>query len=569
DVLVFLPGERDIREAAEALEERASPNTEIFPLFARLSAAEQHRVFSSHRGRRIVLATNVAETSLTVPGIRYVVDPGTARISRYNRRTKVQRLPIEAVSQASADQRAGRCGRVGPGICIRLYAEDDYDARDEFTDPEILRTNLASVILQMASLGLGDIAAFPFVEAPDDRSINDGIQLLEELDALDPEHHGTRKWLTPMGRELARIPVDPRFGRMLIEASDHGVLDEVTVIVAALSILDPRERPSDERGAADQSHARFADDRSDFLTLLNLWEYVQAERKSRSGSAFRRMCRREYLNHNRIREWQDLNRQLTQTAKDLGYRRSGNRLADAERADAVHRSVLAGLLSHIGLKDTSRDKAGDRSRDRSGGRPRRRPRVEYQGARQSRFTIAPGSAVGRSGPNWIMAAEMVETDQLRARTVGPIDPDWAEDLGHYLVKRSYSDPTWDPAQGVAHTTERVTLYGLPLVEQRRLTLGRVNPELARELFIHHALVEGEWEANHAFLDHNRQVMAEIQDLEARARRRDLLVEQQLRHDFFEQRLPDHILSGRHFNKWWKKTRGDQPDLLSYRLDDLL
>ena len=569
DVLVFLAGERDIRDAADALTDRNLTDTEIFPLFARLSAAEQHRVFASHRGRRIVLATNVAETSLTVPGIRYVVDPGTARISRYNRRTKVQRLPIEAVSQASADQRAGRCGRVGPGICIRLYAEDDYDARPEFTEPEILRTNLASVILQMASLGLGDIAAFPFVEAPDARSIADGVQLLEELDALDPDHHGTDRWLTPMGRELARIPVDPRFGRMLIEGSDHGVLHQVTVIVAALSILDPRERPTDERSAADQSHARFVDERSDFLTLLNLWEYLRAERKSRSASAFRRMCRREYLNHNRVREWQDLHRQLTETAKDLGYRRSDNRLDDAEQADAIHRSILAGLLSHIGLKDPRAQQKPARGSDRSGDRRRRRPPVEYLGARQSRFVLAPGSAIGRRGPQWVMAAELVETDRLRARTVGPVDPHWAEELGHYLVTRSYTDPTWDPARGLASTTERVTLYGLPLVENRRLPLGRVNPELARELFIHHALVEGEWEADHDFLGHNREILAQVEDLEARARRRDLLVEQQRRHDFFDQRIPDHVVSGRHFNRWWKKTRGSEPDLLSFRLEDLL
>jgi ATP-dependent helicase HrpA len=569
DLLVFLAGERDIREAAEAVDELALPDTEVFPLFARLSAAEQHRVFASHRGRRIVLATNVAETSLTVPGIRYVIDPGNARISRYNRRTKVQRLPIEAVSQASADQRAGRCGRIGPGICIRLYAEDDYDARDEFTEPEILRTNLASVILQMASLGLGDIASFPFVEAPDDRSVTDGVQLLEELDALDPDHHGTDRWLTPMGRELARIPADPRFGRMIIEAADHGVLDDVTVVVAGLSIIDPRERPADDRAAADQAHARFVDDRSDFLTLLNLWDHVRRERRQRSSSGFRRLCRREYLNHNRVREWFDLHRQLSETARELGYRRGGNRLPDGERIDAVHRSILAGLLSHIGLKDPKADdKTGHGGRGH-GDRNRRRPPVDYLGARQSRFVIAPGSALSRRGPRWVMAAELVETDRLRARMVGPIDPRWAEDLGHYLVTRSYTDPTWDRVQGVAHTTERVTLYGLPLVENRRLTVGRVDQHLARELFIHHALVEGDWESDHAFLADNRRVVAEVEELEARARRRDLLVEQRLRHEFFDRRLPDHIASGRHFDRWWKKARRDDPGLLSFGLEDLL
>ncbi len=568
DMLVFLAGERDIREAAEAIDALALPNTETFPLFARLSAAEQHRVFSPHRGRRIVLATNVAETSLTVPGIRSVIDPGTARISRYNRRTKVQRLPIEAVSQASADQRAGRCGRVGPGICVRLYGEDDYLGRPEFTEPEILRTNLASVILQMASLGLGDITSFPFVEAPDARSINDGVQLLEELDALDPIYHETDEWLTPMGRELARIPVDPRFGRMIIEATDHAVIDEVVVIVAALSILDPRERPSEERAAADQAHARFADERSDFLTLLNLWDHLRTERKKRSSSSFRRMCRREFLNHNRVREWQDMHRQLTETVRELGYRRSGNRLKDAALADAVHRSLLAGLLSHIGRKDTKAEREAKRANQSTGrDRARRRP-VDYLGARQSRFSVAPGSVLAKRGPAWVMAAELVETDRLRARMVGPIEPHWAEDLGHYLVKRSYTDPTWDPEVGSAFTTEKVTLYGLPLVENRRLPVDKVNPELARELFIHHALVEGEWAADHSFLARNREVVAEVEELETRARR-DLLADQQIRHDFFDQRLPDQVLSARHFNRWWKKTRTDQPDLLVLQPADLL
>ncbi|MEM9652162.1 MAG: ATP-dependent RNA helicase HrpA [Actinomycetota bacterium] len=569
DMLVFLAGERDIRETADALEDLSLPDTEIFPLFARLSAAEQHRVFQSHRGRRVVLATNVAETSVTVPGIRYVVDPGNARISRYNRRTKVQRLPIEAVSQASADQRAGRCGRIGPGICVRLYAEDDYNTRDEFTEPEIKRTNLASVILQMASLGLGDISSFPFVEPPDDRSITDGIQLLEELDALDPEHHGTKKWLTPMGRELARLPVDPRFGRMMIEATDHGVLNEVAVIVAGLSIIDPRERPTDQEQQAAESHRRFVDERSDFLTLLNLWEYINTTRKGISTGRFRRLCRREFLNYNRIREWQDIHRQLTTTAKDLGYRRSGNRLGEKELPDAVHRAVLSGLLSQIGVKDTKDRKDRDqKGRDRRDGRGRR-PRTEYIGSRNSRFAIAPGSALTKQSPNWVMAAELVETNRLWARMVGPIDPRWAEDLGHYLVTRSYTDPTWDPDHGVANTTERVTLYGLPLVGGRRITVGSVNPELGRELFIHHALVEDEWTADHAFRDHNRRTKEEIEELEARTRRRDLLADQRIRHDFFDRRVPDHITSAKHFNRWWKKAGRDQPDLLNLTTADLL
>ncbi len=570
DMLVFLAGERDIRETADALEDLKLPDTEVFPLYARLSSAEQHRVFSSHRGRRIVLATNVAETSVTVPGIRFVIDPGNARISRYNRRTKVQRLPIEAVSQASADQRAGRCGRIGPGICIRLYAEDDYNTREEFTEPEIKRTNLASVILQMASLGLGDIANFPFVEPPDDRSITDGIQLLEELDALDPEHHGTKKWLTPMGRELAKLPVDPRFGRMIIEASDNGVLNEVTIIVAGLSVQDPRERPSDKQQAADESHRRFVHENSDFLTLSNLWAYVQTERASLSTGQFRRMCRREFLNYNRIREWQDIHRQLGQVTKELGYRRNSNTLGEKELPNAVHRSLLAGLLSHVGMKDLKAQKDAKRQSQKQSDRGNRRPaRAEYIGARSARFTIAGGSALTKQAPAWIMAAELVETNRMWARMVAPVDPTWIEDLAAYLVTRSYTDPTWDAVQGVAHTTERVTLYGLPLVNNRRITVGSVNPELGRELFIHHALVEDEWETDHNFMVHNRQIVEEVQDLEARARRRDLLVEQQTRHAFFEERIPEHVSSARHFNKWWKKVRVEKPDLLRLTTGDLL
>ncbi|MGI9598153.1 MAG: ATP-dependent RNA helicase HrpA, partial [Acidimicrobiales bacterium] len=571
DMLVFLAGERDIRETADALGDLSLTNTEVFPLYARLSSAEQHRVFKPHRGRRVVLATNVAETSVTVPGIRFVIDPGTARISRYNRRTKVQRLPIEAVSQASADQRAGRCGRIGPGVCVRLYAEDDYNAREEFTEPEIKRTNLASVILQMASLGLGDIAAFPFVEPPDHRSINDGIQLLEELDALDPDHHGTKRWLTPMGRELAKLPVDPRFGRMIIEATDNSVLDEVTIIVAGLSIQDPRERPTDQQQAADESHRRFADDKSDFMTLLNLWSYVQSERKGRSTGQYRRMCRREFLNYNRIREWQDIHKQLGQTTRELGYRRRGNKLGEKELADAIHRSLLAGLLSHIGMKDlkAQRDAKQKNSSSKRNDTNRRPARAEFIGARNARFAIAPGSALTRQAPNWVMAAELVETNRMWGRMAAPIDPRWAEDLASYLVTRTYTDPTWDATQGVAHTTERVTLYGLPLANNRRITVGSVNEELGRELFIHHALVEDDWETDHDFARHNRQVIDEVEELEARTRRRDLLVEQQIRHDFFEGRIPAHITSARHFNRWWKKVRVKDPELLSLHTTDLL
>ncbi len=562
DILVFLPGERDIRETAEALVELNFHDVEIFPLFARLSAADQHRVFRPHPGRRIVLATNVAETSVTVPGIRSVIDPGTARISRYNKRTKMQRLPIEPISQASADQRAGRCGRIGPGICVRLYSESDFEARDEFTEPEIQRTNLASVILQMAALDLGDIDSFPFIDPPDHRSIGDGIALLEELDALDPEHAGTRDWLTPMGRELARLPVDPRFARMLIEAADHGALAEVLIIVAALSIQDPRERPRDDDGQATALHRRFENEDSDFLTLLTLWRYLEKQRSTLSANQFRKLCRREFLNHNRVREWQDTRNQLQQMTRELGYTTSGNRA----EADTIHRCLLSGLLSHVGLKDAGSDKAGRSSRGRG---QERRPPVEFLGARGSRFRIARTSTLAKKAPNWVMAAELIETNRLWAHTVGPVDPRWIEELGYYLVTRSYDTPIWSAVDGVAYTIERVTLYGLPVVSGRRITVGSVNPAQGRELFIHHALVEDEWNADHDFVVHNRELRAELAELEQRARRRDLTAENQALHAFFDHRLPDDITSAAHFDAWWRTMRESDPRLLHLSVDQLL
>lgn len=563
DILVFLPGERDIRETAEALDDLGLSDVETFPLYARLSSAEQHRVFTSHRGRRIVLATNVAETSVTVPGIRYVIDPGTARISRYSNRTKVQRLPIEAVSQASANQRAGRCGRVGPGVCIRLYSLDDFDSRDEFTEPEIKRTNLASVILQMASLGLGDIATFPFVERPDQRNISDGIQLLEELDALDPDHEGSKKWLTPTGRELAKLPVDPRFGRMILEAADNGALHEVMVITSGLSIQDPRERPQDKQQVADEHHQQHAHESSDFLTLINLWRYLEEQRSDKSNSAFRRQCRREFLNYNRIREWQDIYRQLARTTKDLGYTRSGNRASD----DTIHQALLAGLLSQIGLKD-------QKSVKKQAGAGKGRPMVEYLGARNTKFVIGRGSALSKKLPNWVMAGELMETNRLWARMVAQIDPAWVERLSGHIDKRTYTEPVWDPAQGTATTRERVTLYGIQLAANRRVTVASVNPEMARELFIHHGLVLREWEDDHLFTNHdfyqsNHDLIQDVEELETRARRRDLMVEQQARYQFFDERLPEHISSAAHFNKWWKKKIKDDPDLLKLQITDLV
>ncbi|HZI39243.1 MAG TPA: ATP-dependent RNA helicase HrpA, partial [Acidimicrobiia bacterium] len=449
DILVFLSGEREIRDTADALAALGLPDTELLPLYARLSAAEQHRVFESHPGRRIVLATNVAETSLTVPGILSVVDPGTARISRYSHRTKVQRLPIEPVSQASSNQRAGRCGRVAPGVCIRLYSEGDFRSRPEFTEPEIVRTNLASVILQMAALGLGDVARFPFVDPPDARSIKDGVALLEELGALDPNAANPKKRLTPLGRRLAQLPLDPRLGRMVLEAETRGCLDEVMVIAAALSIQDPRERPLDKQAAAAEAHARFADKESDFLSYLKLWDHLQERQDALSSNQFRKLCRAEFLNFLRIREWQDIHGQLRQA---MAGKPPSPIEDETKRRKAIHQSLLSGLLSHVGMK-TGGSRGGQVNLPR--------PRDEYQGARNARFAIAPGSVLFKSSVGWVMAAELVETTRLWARVVGRIEPEWAERLGAHLVKRSYSEPHWDAKRGEAMAYERVTLYGLP------------------------------------------------------------------------------------------------------------
>ncbi len=539
DILVFLSGEREIRDTADALRAAELPDTEILPLYARLSAAEQHRVFQSHRGRRIVLATNVAETSLTVPGIKYVIDPGTARISRYSNRLKVQRLPIEPISQASANQRAGRCGRTSDGICIRLYAEDDYDSRPEFTDPEILRTNLASVILQMVAADLGEIAAFPFIDPPDRRNITDGLNLLHELGALDQTK------LTPTGRKLAQLPIDPRLGRMVLEAGQNGCLHEVMVIAAALSIQDPRERPVEHQQAADQKHARFADKQSDFLSFLNLWNYLGEQQKELSANRFRKLCKAEFLNYLRVREWQDLHLQLRQVARGLGVPR-GDAPADPQK---IHLSLLAGLLSHVGMKD-----------------PETR---EFVGARNSRFAIFPGSALFRNTPRWVMAAELVETTRLWGRVAARIEPEWIEPLAEHLVKRSYSEPRWSASRGAVLATEKVTLYGLPIVVDRTINYGRIDRELSRELFIRHALVQGEWQTRHKFFHRNRELIDEVEELEHRVRRRDILVDEQTLFDFYDQRVGAEVVSAKHFDTWWKKTMATQPDLLTFDRDLLV
>jgi ATP-dependent helicase HrpA len=538
DVLVFLSGEREIRDAADALHAADLRNTEILPLYARLTAAEQHRVFESHAGRRIVLATNVAETSLTVPGIRSVVDLGTARISRYSRRTKVQRLPIEAISQASANQRAGRCGRLGPGICIRLYAEDDFDGRPEYTDPEILRTSLASVILQMHAIGLGDIAAFPFLEPPDARAIKDGVALLEELGALDEDR------LTKVGRRLARLPLDPRLGRMVLEAEQHGCVHEVMVIAAALSIQDPRERPAEKRQAADEMHARFRDDASDFISILNLWDHLREQQKHLSSSQFRRRCKAEHLNWLRVREWQDVYSQLLHASRERHVRVNRER----PPADAIHRSLLAGLLSQIGLLD------GD-SRD-------------YLGPRTTRFALSSASSLARKRPRWVMAGELIETTRLWAHTAARIQPEWAEKAGAHLVQRTYSEPHWDRKRGAVMAFERVTLYGLPLVVGRRVDYARVDPDGARELFVHHALVLGEWDTHHAFASANASVLEEALALQDRARRRDLVIDDDVLFAFYDDRVPRSVTSSRAFDRWWKDHRQHAPDALTLTLDDV-
>ncbi|ACZ20074.1 ATP-dependent helicase HrpA [Sanguibacter keddieii DSM 10542] len=633
DILVFLSGEREILDAQDALashlgarvnDPRRPDHVEIMPLYARLSAAEQHRVFQSHPGRRVVLSTNVAETSLTVPGIRYVVDPGTARISRYSKATKVQRLPIEPIAQASANQRSGRCGRVADGIAIRLYSEDDFLSRPEFTEPEILRTSLASVLLQMISVGVvrtpDDVARFPFVEPPDTRAIRDGVQLLTELGALEtrkPERRGATSRpagthveggssapsderasrdalgsgggtrLTETGRAIAQLPMDPRLARMIVEGGRRGAAREVMIIAAALSIQDPRERPTEQRAQADQQHARFTDPTSDFLSYLNLWEYARAQQRDLSSSAFRRLCRAEHLNFLRIREWQDVVGQLRDMSKPLGIvmnapgRRSGGSSTDEPVADldlrqtwdgdTIHQSLLAGLLSQIGMQEATEVKASavkgrETAADR---RAKKFARNEYLGARGARFAIFPGSGLAKKPPVWVMAGELVETSRLWGRDVAKIQPEWAEDLAAHLVKRTYSEPHWSSKQGAAQAIEKVLLYGVPIVADRKVLFSKVDPEQARELFIRHALVQGEWTTHHTFYADNRRLLDEAAELEARSRQRGLVVDDDALFAFYDERVPASVVSARHFDQWWKSARREDPDLLTFTLDLLV
>ncbi len=541
DVLVFLSGEREIRDTAEVLNGRLGPKVDVLPLYSRLSVQEQQKAFKPSEHPRVVLATNVAETSVTVPGIRSVVDPGTARISRYSARLKVQRLPIEAVSQASADQRKGRCGREAPGVCIRLFSEEEFDSRPRFTDPEVQRTNLASVILQMAALGLGEIEAFGFLDPPDRRQIRDGVALLQELNALDEEHG-----LTPLGRKLSRLPVDPRLGRMVLEADRLACAEELCVIAAAMSIQDVRERPADLQAQADQSHARFKADDSDFLGYLELWRYLESLQKELSGNQFRKRCKQEFLHYLRVREWQDLTVQLHQAADGVGVRFNQS----AAEPAAVHQAILSGLLSHVGLTSGSKGR-------------------EYEGARGARFAIFPGSVLSRGNAKWVMTSELVETTRLWGRTAAEIKPQWIEPLAKHLVKRTYSEPRWDRLKAAVVATERVTLYGLPIVAGRTISYSRVDLPLSRALFIRRALVEDEWDGRHDFVQRNRDRTREVERLEQRTRRRDLMVGDDVRMDFFDERIPQDIASGHHFDRWWREARRADPDRLTYPAEFLL
>ncbi|MDA9555880.1 ATP-dependent RNA helicase HrpA [Vibrio sp.] len=548
DILIFMNGEREIRDTAEALSKRKLRDTEVVPLYARLTASEQNRIFQPHTGRRIVLATNVAETSLTVPGIKYVIDPGTARISRYSYRTKVQRLPIEAISQASANQRKGRCGRVEEGICIRLYSEDDFLSRPEFTDPEILRTNLASVILQMTALGLGDIQAFPFVEAPDSRNIQDGVRLLSELGAIQEQSQDkqdNKKRLTNMGRQLAKLPIDPRLARMVLEAPKLGCVKELMIIASALSIQDPRERPSDKQQSADEKHRRFFHEDSDFLTFVNLWEYIKEKQKELTSNQFRKQCKQDHLNYLRIREWQDVYFQINQAMKGMDYR-----VNDSEASyNSVHSAILVGLLSHIGMKDQEKN--------------------EYHGARNARFHIFPGSGLFKKQPKWIMSAELVETSKLWGRIIAKIQPEWVEPVAKHLIKRTYSEPHWSKKRAAVMAHEKVTIYGIPIVPKRLISYGSIDPVVSREIFLRSALVEGDWDTRHVFFKQNQRLLKEVEELEHKSRRRDILVDDDDLFDFYDQRVSTDAVSGKHFDSWWKKASNENKDLLNFEKEMLM
>ena len=574
DILIFFSGEREIRDAKDAIEAMVlkSPrlNYEVLPLYARLSLAEQHRVFSPGSRPRIVLATNVAETSLTVPGIKYVIDTGTARISRYSARTKVQRLPIERISQASANQRSGRCGRVSDGIAIRLYSEEDFNSRPEFTDPEILRTNLAAVILQMIAIGVvrepGDISRFPFVQPPASRAINDGVNLLRELGALTERTRrkgrggNNSATLTAIGRAMAAFPVDPRLARMIIEGGRRGCAKEMMVLAAALTIQDPRERPADVRAEADAVHARFVDDTSDFSSFLLLWDYINEQQAALSSSQLRKMCHREYINYLRIREWQDLFAQLREMGRTANIHASGGRDINASAHEVdIHKSLLTGLLSHVGVKE-------EREKDSKG---RTRGPREYLGARGTKFAIFPGSGLFKKGPDWVLSAELVETSRLWARTNAAIEPQWIEEVGKHLISVQYSEPHWSLSSGAAVAYAKGTLFGLTIYADRPVQYARVDAVAAREIFIQSALVEGQWHTQHKFYLRNQRALAEVEELEARLRRRDLRVDDSVLFAFYDARVPAHVTDVRAFDKWWKQARLEDDNFLDFNPEKLI
>ncbi len=575
DILVFLSGEGEIRDVARQLRKNDWPHCEVLPLYARLSNAEQNKVFTvgSRRGRRIILATNVAETSLTVPGIRYVIDPGYARISRYSYRTKVQRLPIEAISQASANQRKGRCGRVAEGICVRLYEEADFDNRPEFTDPEIKRTNLASVILQMLGMRMGAVELFPFVDPPDHRMISDGFKLLEELGAVDKKRD-----LTAIGKNLARFPVDPRLARMIIAANQQGCLNEILIIVSALSIQDPRERPADKQQASDEQHRRFWDKNSDFVSIVNLWNYYEQQRQELSQNQLRKLCKREFLSVLRMREWRDIHRQLLLTCKELGFKSIASKTPKSKPVDlkltnsdnktqlpnaipaiepkqyeAIHRALLAGLLSHIGKLEEDRI---------------------YLGARNRKLRIFPGSSLFKHSPKWIMAAEIAETSQVYARNVAMIQPEWIMGINDDLIKQHYSEPHWYQRSGQVMAFERLTLYGLIISDRKRVHYGPIDRVLSRELFIRGALVDGHMPSHSQsvrapFFLHNQKVVKDLEALEAKSRRRDILADDQQFYEFYNERITEDLTTIKHFDKWRKDIEREQPKLLFINRERLM
>lgn len=546
DILIFLPGEREIRETAEALRKHHPPATEILPLYARLSAEEQHRIFEPHGRRRIVLATNVAETSLTVPGIKYVVDSGYARISRYSWRAGVQRLPIEKVSQASANQRSGRCGRVSNGIAIRLYAEDDYNKRALFTEPEILRTNLAAVILQLATMWVADVEDFPFVEPPDTRLIRDGYKLLYELGAVNDDYN-----VTAIGHQLAKLPLDPRYGRMLLAAHDNGVLREVLIIVSALTLQDPRERPLEKQQAADKKHCRFKDETSDFLSFLKLWDYFHEQRRHLSQRKFRELCKKEFLSFVRLQEWHDIHTQLHQMVLEMGgtvHEKKETNEETPPNYDAIHLSLLSGLLSNIGQKDEER---------------------EYLGAGGRKFHIFPASGLKKKAPQWLMAAELVETSRLYARVVAKIQPEWVEKLADHLLRRHYTEPHWEQNAAQVAAFERTALFGITITPKRKVSYGRIDPEVCREIFIRHALVYGEYRTAAPFFRHNADLISEVEVLEAKGRRRDILADEQRLTAFYEPLIPAHVVNGHSFERWRKQAEHKNPKLLFLSRDYLM